>query len=325
MRSFITRFISLSACISLAACATSALPPEHHLDAGARQHINTVDAVLIAKQTQIGTDIKRNSTLSNISALASGFTPIPLLLDVGISSARKASANKAAEPMREALEGHDYAYEFRQQVKQSLAGTTLGEVESFRIMRGEYPGLRGRLISESQADAVLLVDMKYAFTPNFETLYVRSFAMLFPKLEELKPFQEKPGKDRIIEFSDNIYRNQYAVGISTGLKDAEKSEHAAHWAEMSQEKLIEALDVAALMLSDTIANDIGIDDVESDLDLIPEGYVLNTKYDNLNKTFAKTKSLGSINEAIRDTASDTQNETRPETEINGDIDVKTGS
>lgn len=298
MRSLIRRGVIFSALISLTACAT--LPPEHHLDAGARQHIKTVDAVLIAKQDEIGADIKQNGVLTEISALLSGTTIIPVLLEVGVAGVRTISANKMAKPMREALEDHDYPWEFREQVRQSLEGTTLDGVDNFKIVRAEYPGLRGQIITTSDADAVLLVDMKYAFTPSFEKLYVASAAMLFPKTPELAQFQETPDKDNILEVSDNIYRNQYAVQISTGLTDATKAEHAAKWAEMSEEQLIEVLDVAGLLLADTIANDIEIDDVDSDLDLIPEGYVLNTKYGNLNQKHAAKQTLETVLETPPD-------------------------
>lgn len=305
MGSFISRFATLGAILSLSACATTT-PNEHYLEAGARQHIKKVDAVLIAKQDEIGADIKQNATLTKLSALASSATFIPVLLDIGVTGVRAANANKMAKPMREKLEAHDFASDFRQQVRQSLAGTTLGGVEDILILRDEYPGLRGELIGESEADAVLLIDMKYAFTPSFEDLYVASHAVLFPNHPELNRFQETPDKDEVIEYSDNIYRNQYGVKISTGLEDATPSEHAAKWAEMSQEQLVEVLDAAALMLADTIANDIAIDDVDSDLDLIPEGYVLNTKYNNLNEKFAKLKSLSDEDKrAVRDSGTKT--------------------
>ena len=309
MRPLITYAVILGAFVSLSACAS--LPNEHHLDAGARQHINTVDAVLIAKQDEIGADIKRNSTLTEISALVAGSTIIPLLLDIGVTGVRSATANKLAKPMREKLEGHDYAWDFRKQVRQSLEGTTLDGLDKFKIVREEYPGLRGQIITTSNADAVLLVDMKYAFTPGFESLYVGSMAMLFPNTPELADFQETPDKDNLLEYSDNIYRNQYAVQISTGLTDASKSEHAAKWAEMTEEQLLEVLDVAGLLLADTIANDISLDDVDSDLDLIPEGYVLNTKYDNLNQKHASKQTL----ETILETAPDETKAVTPVPEI----------
>ena len=293
MRSFIIRFVAIGAIISLSACASAPRPSENHLDAGARQHIKTVDAVLITKQDRIAADIKKNSPLTQLTAL-SGIPILPAFLDVGVAGVRSINANKMAKPMREKLDGHDYAFEFKKHVEQSLEGTTLDGIEDFEIVRRDYPGLRGQLIEESYADAVLVVDMKYGFTPNFGTLYVYSLAMLFPNRPELKRFQESPGDDRVLEFSDNIYRNQYAVGISTKTKDGKASENAAVWAKMSQEQLVEVLELAGRNLSSTIANDIGIDDVESDLDLIPEGYVLNTKYDNLNRKFAEIRSLDSI-------------------------------
>jgi len=322
MRSFFIHLLVLGTVLGLSACATKP-PAENYLDAGARQHIKSVDAYLIAKQDQIGADIKQNPTLSEISALASGFTLIPVLLDVGVKGVRAVNANKMAKPIREKLEGHDYASEFRKQVRQSLAGGTLDGIEDFTLLRSEYPGLRGELITESDADAVLLMDMKYAFTPNFETLYVHSFAMLFPNKPELKRFQETPDRDKLVEFSDNIYRNQFGVGISTKLEEAEAAEHAAVWAQMTEEQLVEVLDVAALALADGIANDISIDDLESDLDLIPEGYALNTKYENFNQQYARLKSLDSV----LDTPSEEQEtQTDPEAEIEAaEVDVKTGS
>jgi hypothetical protein len=75
------------------------------------------------------------------------------------------------------------------------------------------------------------------------------------------------------------------------LKEASAAEHAATWAEMSEEELVEVLDAAALLMADTIANDIGIDDLDSDLNLIPDGQPLNTKYDNHNRQFAKIRAL----------------------------------
>ncbi len=294
MKSVLMRCLGWLACfgaiIGLSACATSS-PNEHYLDAGARQHIQTVDAVLVAKQDRIGADVERNATLADLSAMAMPLTILPALLDIGVTGVRTVNANKMAKPIREKLEGHDVPSDVRQQVRQSLAGTTLDGVDEFTILRNEYPGQRAHLIADSSADAVLFIDMHYGFTANFKTLYMKSYAMLFPNHPELRQFQETPDKDRLLEFSDNIYRNQFAVALSTKLKDASAAEHAATWAEMSEEELVEVLDAAALLMADTIANDIGIDDLDSDLNLIPDGQPLNTKYDNHNRQFAKIRAL----------------------------------
>jgi len=286
MRILILRLLIIFTSIAMTACQT--LPTENHLDAGARQHLNTVDGVLIAKQDRIGADVKSTSGIVEIGTLVTGSPILPVLLDLGVTGVRTAKANNLAKPIRENLENYDYAWEFRKQVKQSLEGPTFDELDNFMIVRDEFPGLRGHIIQESNADAVLMIDMKYGFTPTFETMYVQSHAMLFPKSAELEPFREKRDRNNLIEFSDNIYRNQYAASLSTGLKDATTSEHAAFWAELSEEKLVDLLERAGLILADTIANDIGIDDINSDLNLVPKGYVLNTKFDNLNK-YSKTR------------------------------------
>lgn len=320
MRSYFTHLSALAAILSLSACATTP-PNEHYLDAGARQHIKTVDAVLIAKQDAIEADVKRDDTLSQISGLLAPFSPIPVILEAGLMGVRTVQAENTVKPIRAKLEGHDYPYEFRNQIRDSLARTTLSGLDDFDILRGdEHPGQRGRLLRDSDADAVLFVDMKYAFSDNFETLYVNSYAMLFPNRPELKQFQETPDKDRVLEYTDNLYRNQFSVGLSTQLEDASTSEHAAVWAEMPPEKLVDVLDQLALVMADTIANDVGIDDLESDLNLIPEGYALNTKYDNHNQAYARKKQLETILDAP---PSDDSAAGEPDIEL--DLDTEAGS
>jgi len=49
MLSLIKSSVLFGAILSLTACA-STTPPQNYLDAGARQHIKTVDGVLFAKQ-----------------------------------------------------------------------------------------------------------------------------------------------------------------------------------------------------------------------------------------------------------------------------------
>jgi len=275
MKSWFKSISLLTAIVALAGCSTA--PAYNHLDAGARQYIQTVDSVLIAKQDRIGADIKQSNTFSQIGSLIPGSGMIPVLLDVGVNGVRSVNATKHAKPMRESLETHDYAWEFRKQIRHALANSNLEGVDEFAMVREEYPGFRGRFIEQSDADAVLIVDMRYAFTPKFDKLYVTTFAMLFPNKDELKVFQERPDRDRVIEFSDNIYRNKFAATVSTGIQDGTTSENAAYWAGLSEEELVDILETAGLLLTDKMAYDINLDDVDSDLDLVPDGYVMNTE------------------------------------------------
>ena len=251
----------MSAFMSMTACTTT--PTYNHLDAGARPHIQTVDSVLIAKQDRIGADIKKGSQLTQIAAVAQG-SIIPILLDVGITSFRTMSANKMAKPMRETLEDFDYASEFRYQFKESMANSELKGVDKIRILREEYPGFRGQYIESSDADAVLFVDMKYAFTPKFDKLYLTSLAMMFPNKPELVPFQESRGSKNLVEFTDNIYRNQFTALVSSKVKDGTKEENAAYWAELSEEELKTILNAVALRMADAMAEDMSTDDVTGD-------------------------------------------------------------
>ena len=153
MWSFIFRFLAIGAIISLTACTSVPKPTENYLDAGARQHIKTVDAVLIAKQDRIGTDIKRNTTLSQLAGIASTVSVFPVLMDVGVTSVRAINANKLAKPVREKLEDHDYPIEFKKQIEQSLEGTTLAGIEDFNCLLYTSPSPRDRQKSRMPSSA----------------------------------------------------------------------------------------------------------------------------------------------------------------------------
>jgi len=246
------------ASIFIVACQTT--PTYNHLDAGARPHIKTVDSILIAKQTKIGADIKKGSDLAKVLSFAQA-NPIPILVDAGVTGVRLMHAHRLAKPMRETLDGFDFPVEFREHVQQSLAGSKMGMVDEIRLRRQEYEGFRGQYILSSEADAVLMIDMKYGFTPKFDRLYVAASAIMFPRTDELQPFQEQRGSDQLLEVSDNIYRNNFVASVSPDDPDGSTSENAAYWASLSEEELTVILQAAALRLSDLLAEDISLDDV----------------------------------------------------------------
>jgi len=281
--SVILRVVIFSALICLAACTTTTtLPRENLLDAGARQHIKTVDGVLIIRQNQIDVDL--------------GFN---------VFTVAETRAKRLIKPIQDRLEGYDYVKAFESQFKQSMGGTVLDGIGNFKVIRHEFTkahenprnetylqdALRELSFSDSKADAVLVVVMKYAFSVDFEAIYVESQGMLFPNNEELMSFQETSAKNKRVELSDNIYRNQYSAYFPANLTAATRVENAAYWSELSEEKLVEILETAGLLLADSYARDIGIDDVKSDLNLVPHGYVLNSKYSNLNE-YSKTRHSG---------------------------------
>lgn len=258
MRSLINYIMIIFASIFMVACQTT--PTHNHLDAGARPHIKTVDSILIAKQTKIGADIKQGSELAKILSFAQA-NPIPILVDAGVTGVRLMHAHRLAKPMRKTLDGFDFPVEFREHVKQSLAGSKLNMVDEIQLRRQEHEGFRGQYILNSEADAVLMIDMRYGFTPKFDRLYVAASALMFPKTDELTPFQEERGNDQLLELSDNIYRNSFVAAVSPDDPDGSTSENAAYWASLSEEELTVILQAAALRLSDHLAEDISLDDV----------------------------------------------------------------
>ena len=78
MRHFVRMSIVVSFLAALPACRTT--PTSHYLDAEARPHIKNVDSLLIAKQNEVGADIKT----SKLSQYLQGHI-IPVLFDIGVN------------------------------------------------------------------------------------------------------------------------------------------------------------------------------------------------------------------------------------------------
>jgi len=256
----------------LPACQTTST--SNYLHPEARPLIKEVDSVMIAKQSAVGADIKT----SKISKYVQGHI-IPVLIDVGLNTVRTAKAANYVAPMQETLSGYDYAADIREEFNYALAESGLAGADDLKILREEPRGFRTALIRQSQADAVLFIDVKYAFTPKFDNLNLISSVFLYPINPELSPYKEKPDTDLLIENSDNIYRNSFMASIpvpsdwdsedepNLEFADGDEteetrktSENAARWAELSEEELTGKLQKAARVLASHIAADMSLDE-----------------------------------------------------------------
>lgn len=251
---------------AMTACQTT--PAAHYLDADARPHIQNVDSLLIAKQTEMGADIKT----SKISQYLQGHI-IPVLFDIGVNTVRSKNAKKHVTPIRETLGDYDYAMDIKEEFNRALEGSTLKGAGDLHILREEPMGFRAAFIRHSKADAVMFIDVKYAFTPSFETLNLSSAVLVYPINPELSPYKEKPDTDNVIEYSDNIYRNQFTASIPVSHAEdlvsgetRKTSENAAAWAALSSEQLTEKLQKAAAKLANQIAIDLNADEVEIEIE-----------------------------------------------------------
>ncbi len=241
--------------VVLSACA-STTPQYKHLNAEARPLLKEVDSVLFAKQNEIKADIK----VSKISQYVQGHI-VPVLIDVGLNAYRSHKANKIITPIRMALQDYDYTADIKEEFAQALMTSELGDGDSLKILREEPQGFRAAFIRKSEADAVMFIDVNYAFTPKFDAMNLISSVMIFPVNPALSPYKEKPDTDNVIEYDDNIYRNQFMASIPVGIKDGTRDENGAVWMDMSGDQLKARLQEAAQKLAAHIANDLKTDEI----------------------------------------------------------------
>jgi len=218
--------------------------------------IKEVDSVLFAKQNEVGADIK----VSKISQYVQG-NIIPVLIDIGLNTYRSHKASKIITPIRTTLMDYDYTADIKEEFTQALATTELGAADSLKIIREESQGFRAAYIRQSKADAVMFIDVNYTFTPKFDALNLISSIMILPVNPALSPYKEKPDTDNIIEYEDNIYRNQFMASIPVGIEEGSRDENGAIWMDMSEEQLTGKLQKAAQKLAAHIATDLSTDEV----------------------------------------------------------------
>lgn len=239
--------------IIMSACST--VKSHNHIDAEARPLIKKVDSVLIATQDELGADVNA----SKISLYAQGHF-LPILLDVGISLYRTHEAHKIVKPIRETIETYNYKDDLKAELDFMLQDSDLIGMEELEVLYEEPLGFRAAYIENSDADAVMFIDVKSNFSANFEFLKILSSVMIFPTDSDLSAFKEIPDNDDILEFEDNIYRNQFGAIIPVSDKPGKKKENGAIWAAMSKEQIAARMKIASRKLAEAIAEDLRVDD-----------------------------------------------------------------
>ena len=244
-------------CLSAVMAACTTARPYNRIDADARAHIQEMDSVLISKQSQVRADIKT----SKLSRYVQGHFA-PVLFDLAVNGIRSHKAGKLMEPIHATLDGYDYTVDIQEEFTAALGETELGDMGDLMLMRQEQQGFRAAYIRRSDADAVMFIDVDFAFTPSFDALHLTSRVMVFPVNDALSPYKENPDTDNYIEFEDNIYRNRFisAIPVGTDLTSS-KSENGAAWAAMSEEELTGLMQACAQKLAEHIAYDLSIDDL----------------------------------------------------------------
>ena len=258
MRSIVILGGVLCLLVMLTACTTTR--PYNRIDSEARPHIQQMDSVMISKQTGVRAKIKT----SKVSQYVQGHFA-PVLFDIAVNGIRSHKAGKIMKPIHETLDGYDFTQDIKEEFTTAIGETEMGDMVDLMHMRKEPQGFRAAYIRQSEADAVMFLDVDCAFTPNFDALQLSSRVMIFPVSDALAPYKEKPDKDNILELEDNIYRNGFISSIPVRADvDSSKSENGAAWAEMSEEELTGLMQQAAQELAALIASDLSTDDISEE-------------------------------------------------------------
>ena len=256
MRSIVTLGGALCLSVIMTACSTTTRP-YNRIDVEARPLIQQMDSVMISKQSHVRADIK----ISKLSKYVQGHFA-PVLFDLAVNGIRSHQAGKIMQPVRETLGDYDFTQDIKEEFTHALKETELGYMGNLMLMRKEQQGFRAAYIGQSEADAVMFIDVGFAFTPSFDALELTSHVMIFPVSDDLALYKEKPDTDNILEYEDNIYRNQFTAAIPSGAGlDSSKSENGAAWAAKSEEDLTGLMQKAAQKLASHIAIDLNIDDL----------------------------------------------------------------
>jgi len=261
MRSIVKSGTFIYMAIAMSACATKHRD-FNRIDANARQYIQKIDSVLITNQDTIEADIN----VSNLSSVMQGNLVLGMI-DAGFNTHRSNEAEKIMAPIYKTLYDYNYAEEVQKQFNQALSESKIEEASGLQILNNEPRGFRYAYIKQSKADAVMFVDIGYAFSPNFDALNLTSDVVIYPVINSLNPFKEKPDYDNRIEHGDNIYRNQFLASIMPTGMNGSKEENGARWTQMSEEELSGRMQRGAKKLAEFIANDLSLDDENAAINL----------------------------------------------------------
>lgn len=236
------------AAISLAGCAT---PRGYNLiDAEARPELNSMESVLLVKQSELGSAIET----SNISA-ATGGGLIPALIDAGVNANRTKTAEEMISPIRDKMIDFDFPAQLESDIEAALADIGIEGITEVELVRAEDRTYRQDTVAETSADAVMFIDSTYQLSPNFDMVVVTANVTVYPKSPALNAFKERFDEDeKYVEFTDNIFKFTFMQTASLG--GSPTKEYREGNAQRIIEMPVEELTAVFVEASEKIAKDI---------------------------------------------------------------------
>ncbi len=191
------RFILLVLFLALTGCATPQVPMSKQVQSG----LNQVEGILVIPQNNL--DVTVQATNPGNSGL------LGALLASAIDSMRRSSAEKEAVPITQPLQGYDF--------KAVMLGATneaLSKVDKIKItlpVRVENVDSESTAriaFDQSSTSAVLFCKIRYRLESG--NLIVTTDAEIYPKLDSLKQYRNKPVETNPLDAGNVIYRRSFA-------------------------------------------------------------------------------------------------------------------
>jgi len=191
------RAITLTIVVAaLAGCAT----PQISLTKQAQSNIERIEGVLTIPQNNL------NITVQATNPGNSGL--LGALIAAGIDSARRSSAKKAAAPMLEPLRDYDFRTVMLNALTDAL--TKIDKVKFAMPLRVEVvasDSSKRIAFDQSTASAILFCNVGYRLESG--NLIVTASTEMYPKIEMLKQFRNKPEETNPLDGGNVIYRKTF--------------------------------------------------------------------------------------------------------------------
>ncbi len=197
-------FLSL---IILSGCGST---PNNYLSKQITNKIGKTDVYITIPQKEITAEIERSQV-----AAATGGGLLFALVDVAIESSRANKAEELLQPIKNSLIDINFNQMFVEKLKTELANLEWLNVNKIVLINDLVPNQMQLNFEESDADAIMLINARYALSSNFSQLTANANASILPKNESLRQYSEKPTSKKArkskLHIDNNIYRDSFVV------------------------------------------------------------------------------------------------------------------
>ncbi len=260
----------------LSGCATPSRVP---ISSDSRSQLGTVTGFVGLRQQEIGTDINR----SNVSA-ATGGGLLGAIIDMSIDNSRAKKAESAVTPVRDALINYQPGNVLAADLQNALAtvpGVSPSHIDVRQIIDANTTS---DWIKGAGESSVLMVNLTYELSPNFDSIIVSAAVSLHPGGGRLAAIaKSKSGLPPLVYY--NVLSSTRSLPGLAGVQSS--AETAKLWAVDGGRPARTTLDTSLQELAAMIAYDLAASaPAEGELYKAPDGSQkhLATIYDGMTRT-----------------------------------------